>query len=121
MSKQSITNKAIYLNEFDATLKMIQGKWKPMILFKIYEDHEVRFNELQRYIGTVSHKTLTNQLRELEEDNLVNRHDYKTTPPHVGYRLTKQGQSLVPLLDKICTWADQNIDKTLLERSLCDE
>lgn len=110
-----------YLNEFDATMKMIQGKWKIMIMYEIAETGTSRFGELQRHIQDVSHKTLTNQLRELETDGLISRHDFQTAEPHVEYQLTENGKSLIPILDAICTWGDKHIDHDLIERSLCDE
>lgn len=110
-----------YLNEFDATMKMFQGKWKIMILFELSEVGSVRFADLEHHIRAVSHKTLTNQLRELENDALIVRHDFKTAQPHVEYQLTERGKSLIPILDLICTWGDQHVDPELIERSLCDE
>lgn len=110
-----------YLNEFDATMQMIQGKWKIMIMYQLAEHHSVRFADIQKHIQDVSHKTLTSQLRELENDGLVSRHDFGTAQPHVEYQLTANGESLFPILDAICTWGDTHIDHALIERSLCDE
>lgn len=112
---------AKYLNEFDATMQMIQGKWKIMIMYELAETGERRFGELQRHIKDVSHKTLTNQLRELEDDGLIARHDFQTAEPHVEYQLTDNGKSLIPILDAICNWGDTHIDHDLIDRSLCDE
>lgn len=112
---------AKYLNEFDATMQMIQGKWKIIILYELAETGQGRFGELQRHIQNVSHKTLANQLRELETDGLIIRHDFKTAEPHVEYHLSENGKSLIPILDAICTWGDTHIDHNLIERSLCDE
>ncbi|MEG0283218.1 MAG: helix-turn-helix domain-containing protein [Erysipelotrichales bacterium] len=109
----------MYLNEFDATMKHIQGKWKVMILYEIYEAEVVRFNQLQKYIEDVSHKTLTNQLRELEEDGLIIRKVYNEIPPKVEYRLTKKGLSLIPLLNDICDWGLNNVDNNKIKRNLC--
>lgn len=102
-------------------MHMIQGKWKIMIMYELAETGERRFGELQRHIKDVSHKTLTNQLRELEDDGLITRHDFQTAEPHVEYQLTDNGKSLIPILDAICTWGDTHIDHDLIERSLCDE
>lgn len=110
-----------YLNEFDATMQMIQGKWKIIILYELAETGQGRFGELQRHIQNVSHKTLANQLRELEVDGLIIRHDFETAEPHVEYRLSKNGKSLIPILDAICTWGDTHVNHNLIERSLCDE
>lgn len=112
---------AKYLNEFDATMHMIQGKWKIMIMYELAETGESRFGALQRHIQDVSHKTLANQLHELEEDGLITRHDFQTAEPHVEYQLTDNGKSLIPILDAICDWGDRHIDHNLMDRSLCDE
>lgn len=111
----------MYLNEFDAALKQIQGKWKILILYQIYENAVVRFNELGRMIQNVSNKTLTNQLRELENDGLISRKIYATVPLKVEYRLTPKGESVIPLLDHICQWGRLYTPSEKLTHQLCDE
>lgn len=113
--------KMLYLNEFDATLQMIQGKWKVLILYEIYECQYRRFGDLKQYIQDVSHKTLTRQLRELEQDGLLSRKVYPEVPPKVEYSLTERGRSLIPVLDLICDWGLQHVPKTQLQRVLCEE
>ncbi|OZI12637.1 hypothetical protein CEW92_05645 [Bacillaceae bacterium SAS-127] len=110
-----------YLNEFDATIQIIQGKWKVMIIYELYEHQCRRFGELQRYIKDISHKTLTNQLRELEHDGLIKRAIYPEVPPRVEYTLTEKGVSLIPLLEMICDWGYANVDKKYIDRLLCDD
>ena len=107
----------MYLNEFDATMKLIQGKWKIMILYELYESKTVRFNELQKYIEQISHKTLTNQLRELEQDQLIQRKIFKEVPPHVEYSLTESGKSMIPVLDVICNWGLEHISHDKIHRN----
>lgn len=109
----------MYLNEFDATLQCIQGKWKTVILYELYENKIVRFNALQTTIGDISSKTLTVQLRELERDGLIIRTVHPTIPPHVDYELSSKGQTLIPILDAICDWGLENTDPALLETVLC--
>ncbi|MHC6188813.1 winged helix-turn-helix transcriptional regulator [Lactiplantibacillus plantarum] len=121
MLKERVTAQPRYRNEFDATMQLIRGKWKIMILFELAEVKVSRFADLQHHIQAVSHKTLASQLKELEQDELIERHDFKTAQQHVEYRLTAKGQSLIPILDAICTWGDQHVDPALIERSLCDE
>ena len=111
----------MYLNEFDATMQLIQGKWKIYILYEIFENKVVRFNALSRTIGQISNKILTNQLRELEQDGLIERIVYPEVPPKVEYTLTAKGQSIVPVLDVICQWGLANIETDLLTEVLCDE
>ena len=68
----------------------------------------VRFNELKKYIRTISYKTLSATLKELEADGLVHREEYPQIPPKVEYSLTDRGRSLIPILDQMCTWGDEN-------------
>ncbi|MBE9388331.1 winged helix-turn-helix transcriptional regulator [Vagococcus salmoninarum] len=111
----------MYLNEFDATMQLIQGKWKIYILYDIHENKVARFNQLSRSIKTVANKTLTNQLRELENDGLISRHVYPQVPPKVEYSLTKKGQSLIPVLDVICNWGLANVPEHELKEILCTD
>jgi len=68
----------------------------------------VRFNEMKKYIGKISYKTLSSTLKELEADQLVNRKEYPQIPPKVEYSLTERGKSLIPILDSMCEWGDQH-------------
>lgn len=68
----------------------------------------VRFNEMKKYIGSISYKTLSSTLKELEEDKLINRREYPQIPPKVEYSLTERGKSLIPILDMMCDWGEQN-------------
>lgn len=68
----------------------------------------VRFNEMKKYIGEISYKTLSSTLKELESDLLVNRKEYPQIPPKVEYSLTERGKSLIPILDMMCEWGDRN-------------
>lgn len=111
----------MYLNEFDATLQKIQGKWKTVILYELHENDVVRFNALQESIGEISSKTLTNQLRELEHDGLVIRTVHPVVPPHVDYELSSKGKTLIPVLDAICDWGLVNTDSKLLQNVLCKD
>lgn len=110
-----------YLNEFDATLRQIQGKWKVMILYELHEEGVVRFNTLERYIQDVSPKTLTQQLKQLEQDGLITRTVYPEVPPRVEYALRDIGTSLIPILDAICDWGLATTPGNQLMRTLCDE
>lgn len=112
---------AKYLNEFDATMQRIQGKWKIMILFELHEEKVVRFNQLQSYIKGISAKTLTNQLKELEADQLIQRVVHPVVPPHVDYFLTDIGRSIIPILDSICAWGLHNVKHNEISRVLCEE
>ena len=89
---------------YSYTLSLISGKYKPIILYCLMEYEPVRFNEMQRYIGKVSDKTLSLTLKELEKDELIVRKVYPEIPPKVEYTLTERGHSLVRVLDQLCTW-----------------
>ena len=86
-----------------ATLDMIGGKYKALILWHLVEGKK-RFGELRKLIPQATQKMLTQQLRELEEDGLVIRKVYPVVPPKVEYRLSKLGQSIKPILDSMCAW-----------------
>ena len=91
----------------EATLELIGGKWKGIILFYLL-DGRLRFSELKRKIGCVTQRMLTKQLRELESDGLVNRIVYAEVPPRVEYELTDDGQSLEPILCALKQWGDSH-------------
>lgn len=93
---------------FSYTLSLINGKYKMTILYTLMEFQVVRFNEMKRYIGGISYKTLSATLKELEADRLVHREEYPQIPPKVEYSLTERGKSLMPILDKMCEWGEQN-------------
>lgn len=93
---------------YSYTLSLISGKYKPIILYCLMEYEPVRFNQMQRYLGRISDKTLSATLKELEADGLVHREEYPQIPPKVEYSLTDRGRSLIPILDQMCTWGDEN-------------
>ncbi|MDO4523531.1 MAG: helix-turn-helix domain-containing protein [Eubacteriales bacterium] len=96
---------------YSYTLSLINGKYKPIILYCLMEFEPVRFNEMQRYLGKVSDKTLSQHLKELEADGLIIRTVYNQIPPKVEYTLSDKGHSLVKVLNQLCTWGIENRDK----------
>ncbi|MEG1410341.1 MAG: helix-turn-helix domain-containing protein [Terrisporobacter sp.] len=96
--------------EMEITLNVIGGKWKPLILYYLTVNGTKRFGEIKNHIAYVSHKTLTNQLRQLEEDKLITREVFPTVPPKTEYSITKKGESLYPILESMCAWGEKNID-----------
>ncbi len=68
----------------------------------------VRFNEMKKYIKSISYKTLSSTIKELENDGLIHREEYPQIPPKVEYSLTERGKSLIPILDNMCEWGDNN-------------
>jgi len=93
---------------YSYTLSLISGKYKMVILYALMEYQPVRFNEMQRYLQKVSDKTLSQQLKELENDGLIQRKMYPQIPPKVEYSLTERGESLMVVLDQLCVWGEQN-------------
>ena len=93
---------------YSYTLSLISGKYKPVILYCLMEYEPVRFNEMQRYLGRVADKTLSQHLKEPERDGLIRRKIYPEVPPKVEYTLTERGHSLMKVLDQLCTWGNEN-------------
>ncbi|KAB7616212.1 helix-turn-helix transcriptional regulator [Amylibacter sp. SFDW26] len=117
MRKQRHPTEILEHCPMEATLDLIGGKWKGVILFRLYEGTK-RFNELSRLICTISPRTLTKQLRELEADGLISRTVYPVVPPKVEYNLTERGQTLQPVLLALMEWGQTNIlDATPIEQS----
>ena len=108
MSKRCISDECLSSTGFSYTLSLINGKYKMTILYTLMEFGVVRFNEMKKYIGTISDKTLSSTLKELEADQLVHREEYPQIPPKVEYSLTERGRSLIPILDRMCEWGEQN-------------
>ena len=105
---ESIDHSNLEESGFHYTLSLISGKYKMVILYTLASFHVVRFNELQRFIGTISYKTLSSCLKELEADQLIIRTEYPQIPPKVEYSLSKRGESLIPILNELCEWGEQN-------------
>ncbi len=93
---------------FSYTLSLISGKHKMVILYCLMEFQVVRFNELKRYLKTISDKTLSTNLKELEADRLIVRTEYPQIPPKVEYSLSQRGKSLMAVLDQLCVWGMEN-------------
>jgi DNA-binding HxlR family transcriptional regulator len=94
----------------DATLRVISGKWKPLIIYFLLETPN-RYGELKRAVQGVSDKVLIQQLKELERDRIVFRTDYKEVPPRVDYALTPLGRSLAEALTPLSNWGAANMEE----------
>lgn len=109
MSLKEETTEYKYNWGMEATLDIIGGKWKTLIIYML-NDETLRFSELLNKVKPkISQRMLTKQLRQLEEDGLVNRKVYAQVPPKVEYSLTEKGMSLIPILDDLCIWGCMNI------------
>jgi DNA-binding HxlR family transcriptional regulator len=89
----------------ETAFRMLEGRWKMIIIFHLFDRSVLRFSELQRAIPGVSQKMLIQQLRELERDGIVERTVYPQVPPKVEYWLTVWGQAMCPALDSLLEWA----------------
>lgn len=87
----------------EVTIDLIGGKYKAVILWHLI-DQTLRFNEMQKLVPQATAKMLTQQLRELEADGLLNRVIYPVIPPKVEYSLSDFGKSIIPILDVMCNW-----------------
>ena len=108
MSQSCIESAHFEETGFHYTLSLISGKYNMSILYCLMEFAPVRFNEMRRYLRTVSDKTLSAALKELESNGLIFRKEYPQIPPKVEYGLTERGKSLMPVLDSLCIWGEQN-------------
>ena len=102
--------------EKELTLAIIGGKWKMLILWHLGREGTKRFGELKSLIPDITPRMLFNQLRELEEDLIVNRKVYPVVPPKVEYSLTKEGESLMPILTAMYDWGKNYRDTVLINQ-----
>lgn len=98
-----------YSCPIEATLALIGGKYKTLILWHL-KDTILRFNELKKLIPKATPKMLTQQLRELESDDLIIRVVYPVVPPKVEYSLSDFGKSIIPILDSMCDWGSDYLE-----------
>ena len=89
----------------EAAFRILEGRWKMVIIFHLFARGTLRFSELEKAIAGVSQKMLIQQLRELERDGIVGRTVYPQVPPKVEYRLSPWGQAMCPALDSLLEWA----------------
>jgi DNA-binding HxlR family transcriptional regulator len=100
----------------EQAFKMLEGRWKLVILFHLFGGKLLRFSDLERAIPAISQKMLIQQLRQLESDGIVRRIVHHQVPPKVEYGLTQWGQTLCPALDALLTWAEKRSSATPVVR-----
>ena len=121
-----IMQKKKYNISVEATLKVMGGKWKCVILCHLTHGKK-RTSELKRLMPNITQKMLTQQLRELEKDEVINRIVYNQVPPKVEYELSEYGQSLESILSALCTWGENHITRvygdkfSVLEESVLND
>lgn len=108
MSLDCIEKSDLENTGFNYTLSLINGKYKMVILYCLMKFKIVRFNEIKKYIKSISFKTLSITLKDLEASGLIHREEYPQIPPKVEYSLTERGMSLIPILDAMCEWGEKN-------------
>jgi DNA-binding HxlR family transcriptional regulator len=99
------TTPEVAAERVEQALKLVKGRWKLEILFRLFGGRVQRFSELERAIPDISQKMLIQQLRQMERDGIVWRVTHPEVPPRVEYRLTEWGQALCPALDALLRWA----------------
>jgi DNA-binding HxlR family transcriptional regulator len=95
-----------YNNPVELALDIVGGKWKMPIIWRLKDGHK-RYGELRRSLSKVTHKMLTQQLRELERDEIITRKVYPEVPPRVEYSLTLLGESVLPVIDILSEWGNE--------------
>lgn len=109
VSKKNREIVPINIVPFNYTVSLISGKWKMQILFWLWKNDVMRYGELKKNMGSITHKMLSARLKELENDNLIVRHEYPGVPPKVEYYLSDLGKTLMPVLQAVCSWGYEHI------------
>lgn len=96
------------IKPFEYAISLIGGKWRMQILFWLWKYKIMRYSEIKKSLDGVTHKMLSNKLKELEADDLIIRHEYPQVPPKVEYYLSEKGKTLMPVLQSICKWGHEH-------------
>ncbi|WP_010233907.1 winged helix-turn-helix transcriptional regulator [Clostridium arbusti] len=99
-----------YRCEVEVTLEILSGKWKALIIWNLSIHKVIRYNEFKRLIPGITQKMLSQQLKDLEQNGLVNRTVYHEVPPMVEYSLTKMAEDLIPILEAMDKWGKYFVD-----------
>ena len=98
-----------FICPMEYTLCIIGGKWKPLIIWRLVNSGILRYGQFKKSINGITHKMLSQQLKELECDGIIKRDEYPEIPPKVEYSLTEKGITLIPVLKGMVNWGNQNI------------
>lgn len=104
MDKQEID-----VRPFAYAISLIDGKWKMHILFWLWKKEIMRYGEIKKALGKVTHKMLSNQLKALEQDGIIIRKEYPQVPPKVEYFLSDTGKTMMPILSSLCRWGNEHV------------
>lgn len=104
-------NEEKYSCPIEYTMNLIAGKWKLVILWHLSQEKVMRYGEIKKALNNITHKMLSQQLKELEGDGFINRVAYSQIPPKVEYSLTELGKSLLPILDRMSSWGESHLKK----------
>lgn len=121
VSKEGRTLVPINIVPFNYAVSLIGGKWKMQILFWLWKNEIMRYSELKRALGAVTHKMLSSKLKELEADGLIVRHEYPGVPPKVEYYLSALGKTLMPVLQAICRWGHEHLPEDMAPLRIKDK
>jgi DNA-binding HxlR family transcriptional regulator len=111
-SKEKAYTPVTAAQDVERAFKVLEGRWKLLILFHLFGGKVLRFSELERAIPAISQKMLIQQLRQMENDSMVRRIVHHQVPPKVEYRLTDWGQALCPALEALLKWAALREERT---------
>ena len=117
MKKSKINETENLLCPIKYLTKVLGGRWKLPILCTLEARGTVRFGQIKKKLGNVSNVMLSQSLRELEKDGIIIRHQYNEVPPHVDYKMTKKGKSVIPALSMLGDWAKE----FMREENICPE
>lgn len=107
LNKVSCSN---YRCEIEVTLEILSGKWKSLIIWNLSIHKVIRYNEFKRLIPEITQKMLSQQLKDLEHNGLIDRTIYHEVPPMVEYSLTHLGENLIPILEAMDNWGKDFVD-----------
>lgn len=100
-----------YTSEIEITVEILSGKWIVLILSHLSEKKIIRFNEFRKVLPDITQKMLSQQLKKLEQNKIISKKIYNEVPPKVEYSLTKEGEKLIPIMEKMQLWGQEYLNK----------